>query len=256
VALRLVPASLARRLAREGCGELHFPEDFVRELVESGELDSGPLLDAGGAEAIAPWARGHGASWVHVSDDDGRSFTHSVVLDTGPFHGGYGLRGAAMLPTGELVLPLNDIPEYRTIFVMRSGDAGLSWHEPTLVARRDGHLFTEPALLTPSFGRLLCMFRDDTTHIMHQCFSDDRGRTWSRPEPNGIVGYPPHLLQLTDGRLLCTYGVRRPEHSICAVLSEDEGLGWRLDAVLRLRDDLPSSDLGQRSSCPTAWDGC
>jgi hypothetical protein len=238
------PMSLARRLAREGFGELHFPEDFVRELIESGELGSGPLLGAGGAGAIAPWARGHGTSWLHVSADDGRSFTRSVVLDTGPFHGGYGLRGAVMLPSGELLLPLNDVPEYRTIFVLRSGDAGLSWREPTLVARQDGHLFTEPALLTLGFGRLLCMFRDDATHIMHQCFSDDGGRTWSSPEPNGIAGYPPHLLQLSDVRLLCTYGVRRPEHSFCAVLSEDEGLSWRLDDVLRLRGNLASSDLG------------
>ena len=44
---------------------------------------------------------------------------------------------------------------------------------------------------------------------MFQTFSEDRGRTWSRPVPLGFHGSPPHLLQHSPGAVLCTYGYRK-----------------------------------------------
>lgn len=244
-----LPLGLARRQAREGRLDLAFPDTFADELIQSGELDTGPEL-AKATEALAPWARGHGTSWVHLSMDDGRSFTRSVTVDTGPFHGGYGLRGAVSTSSGTLLLPLNDVPEWRVIFCVRSVDLGESWGSPTLIARAGGHLFTEPAMLALPCGRILCMFRDDTSRVMHQCHSDDDGHTWSEARPSGIDGYPPHLLALGDGRLLCTYASRLPELSIRAVLSEDRGKSWQRTEVIRIRGNLTNRDLGYPATVP------
>jgi hypothetical protein len=72
-------------------------------------------------------------------------------------------------------------------------------------------------------GDIVALMRDDAARIMHACRSCDGGRTWSAPVSTGIDGYPPHLLVLSDRRLLCTCGRRQPDFSIRAVLSEDGG---------------------------------
>ena len=68
-------------------------------------------------------------------------------------------------------------------------------------------------------------------------WSDDGGRTWSHPLRTPIWGYPPHLLKLRDGRILCSYGYRRDPMGIRAVLSADNGKTWDMDNVIILRDD-------------------
>jgi len=237
---RWYPLDLARRL--EGTTELWFPRQFVAELIESAELDTGADIAVDSA-TLAPWARGRGESYVHLSDDHGRSFTRTFKVATAPYSGGYGMRGAVELPSGEVLLPLNDIPEFRTIFIVRSADGGENWGAPTLVCAEPGRLFTEPSLVRLASGRLLLMMREDAGRMMQQCASDDDGATWSAPAVTFIDGYPPHLLALPDGRLLCTYGHRRPEYGIRAALSSDGGTTWDVERAIRIHR-LPNRDLG------------
>lgn len=243
---RWYPVTLARRQAPE---PVQYPSDFVAELIASAELDTGGQI-AAAAEAFAPWARGHGRCFVHASFDNGHSFTRTATIETGPFHGGYGLRGALELPDGRLLLPLNDIPEFRTIYTVASQDGGLSWQAPRLVARMEGRLFTEPAMIRAGDGTLVCMMRDDTSRIMQCCRSADLSETWSDVASTDIDGYPPHLLLLPDRRILCTYGVRQPESSIRAVLSEDHGRSWTSQAPVIIRGKLPNRDLGYPVTLP------
>jgi hypothetical protein len=78
-------------------------------------------------------------------------------------------------------------------------------------------------------------------------YSDDQGHTWAKPYKTPLWGFPPHLLQLSDGRILCSYGYRRPPFGQRACLSED-GITWKLENEVILRDDAPNKDLGYPAS--------
>ncbi len=76
--------------------------------------------------------------------------------------------------------------------------------------------------------------------------SKDDCATWrfvNRPVANtGTGGNPPTLTMLADGRLCLTYGYRDPPFGLRARLSEDEGMTWGEEIILR--DDGGNHDLG------------
>lgn len=234
---------LGRALAARPGEHFALPEDFCTEMILSGELDTGPKI-RNRARDFAPWARAGGRTVVHFSADNGLSWSGTTNIETAPYSGGYGLRGAAETAPGRLVMPLNDIPDYQRIYVVISEDNGRTWSDPVFVAWSPDHLFTEPAIIASADGALLTMFRDDRTGHLFFSRSQDGGRTWSDAEKTPIAGYPPHLLATSDGMLLCTYGHRKPDYSIRAVLSRDGGKSWDDDGFITIRGGLPNRDLG------------
>lgn len=76
--------------------------------------------------------------------------------------------------------------------------------------------------------------------------SDDEGSTWNfmnRPVDNtGIGGNPPTLHRLSDGRLCLVYGFRDAPYGMRATLSQDDGVSWGREIILR--DDGGNHDLG------------
>jgi len=192
------------------------------------------------------WARAAGGSYVHRSADGGRTWKETAELDVSPYSGGYGIRGAVRLSGGDLLLPLSDVPNYAVVFGVRSADGGRSWQPPTPIARADGRLFEEPAAAVLDDGTVLMMLRESVSDHLYQCRSHDDGASWTEPSDTGVVGCPPHLCQLTDGRLLCTYGFRYFPYEIRCVVSADGGATWG-DPVT-IRTSLGSMDIGYPSS--------
>ena len=208
-----------------------------------------PEHDAAGADLAAlrcdmPWVRGRGRCLVHISVNHGLSFGGTVAVDTAPFSGGYGLRGAVETKNGRILLPLSDAPHYRTVFLVESLDGGQNWGRPQAVASGEGHEFEEPAILRGHNDKLILVLRDNVTRRLHQCLSTDDGRSWSAPAPLPITGYPADLLRLTDGRILLTYGWRQPGYGIRAVFSEDDGATWQTERTILIRDGMRNSNLG------------
>jgi hypothetical protein len=154
------------------------------------------------------------------------------------------MRGGCELASGDVLLPLSDIPNYATVFVVRSNDGGLNWGSPRLAARREGSQFEEPSLVELENGRLLMVLRDNGTRYLHTVSSGDGGLTWSEPRRLPNAGYPAQLLKLPDHRILMTYGWRFPRFGIRAVISKDGGETWATDETIIVRDDLPSKNLG------------
>jgi hypothetical protein len=228
---------------------LKFPRELLSGLALSPEIDafSRAIADP---DSFIGLARDGGETFVHISDDHGRSWRETCRIDTAPYDGGYGMRGACELPDGDLLLPLSDVPHWRVVFVVRSSDEGKSWGRPVEVANVPGKEFEEPSLIRLESGRLLMLLRENATRRLHRCVSDDGGRSWSPPRQLAIEGYPPHLLQLPDGRLLCTVGWRYPDFGIRAVLSADDGETWDVERTIRIRGDLPNKDLGYPCTMP------
>ncbi len=239
------PLETARKLAQTEA--LSFPADWVRELRASGELPSNHLIPADPAEAV-PWARGNDGTYVHRSIDGGRTWEETVRVSTEPYSGGYGMRGGAQLSNGDILMPLSDVPNYRTVFIVRSTDGGRTWGKPIKAAHIPDKEFEEPSLLALDDHRLVMQLRENTTHYLHQCDSVDGGHTWSEPRATPMLGYPAHLLRLPNGLILCTYGYRYEPYGIRAVISEDDGNSWNIDRPLVIRGDLPNRDLGYPSA--------
>ncbi len=115
-----------------------------------------------------------------------------------------------------------------------------------------GHRWFYPrGTLLPN-GRILCTLRcqrDPTGDMWTEVYkSDDGGRTWAFLSRVNDFGAPGSLVRMSDGRLVVVYGYRLPNYGIRAVVSEDEGLTWGEELIVR--DDGGSWDLGY----PNAWE--
>lgn len=236
-----MPLGLASKAADQSA--LAYPPDFMKSWHVSPEHKTAGISPES-FERIAPWVRAPGATFVHFSEDNGVSFCDSVRINTHPFSGGYGMRGAAELPDGKIILPLSDVPHYKQVFNVESCDGGQSWSAPILVASGAGHEFEEPTVLRCKSGKLLMILRDNMTRRLHQSVSLDAGKSWSMPHAIRVEGYPGHLLVLDDSRILLTYGWRQPDFSIRAVLSSDEGETWDVDHAIHIRRGMQSKNLG------------
>jgi len=247
-----LPLEKARR--RTNQAGLTYPKEFMKRWQLSPE-HSAENLPREMFEYLAPWVRAGGRTFVHFSDDCGMTFGNGVEIDTLPQTGGYGMRGAVELHDGRILLPLSDVPNYRQVFSVESVDAGRSWHPPVTIARGDTHEFEEPALLACKSGKLLLVLRDNATRHLHQAESIDGGLSWTAPVSLPIKGYPAHLLQLDDGRILMTYGWRFPDFGIHAVLSNDEGKTWDIDRTFCIRGAMPNKNVGYPATIATGSGG-
>ncbi len=217
--------------------------DLLAQWSASPEHDTAGI-DLAALRLRLPWRRGSGRALVHSSTDHGRSFAGCVTIDTAPFSGGYGMRGAIETTDGRILLPLSDVPHYRVVFIVESRDGGRTWGAARPVAAGPGHAFEEPAILRGRGDRLILVLRDNATRRLHRCLSEDGGRTWTSPVPLPVFGYPAQLLRLGDGRILMTYGWRQPDFGVRAVVSEDDGTTWQSDRPVVIRSHLRNGNLG------------
>lgn len=98
----------------------------------------------------------------------------------------------------------------------------------------------EPSLLELPDGKLIMMLRFDSggeERYLYQVNSGDGGMTWSEPVRTDIWGYPPDLICLNSGHILCSYGYRRSPFGIRCVISYDSGHTWDLENAKIIRDD-------------------
>jgi len=112
--------------------------------------------------------------------------------------------------------------------------------------------FGEAVIYKLASGRIIMMVRStaynpynnaDKKNLLWETYSDDNGKTWCEPYPTPIWGYPPHILQLKDGRVVISYGYRREPFGERACISDD-GITWKHENELVIRDDGPNEDLG------------
>jgi len=204
--------------------------------------------------------------WGAWSSDKGRtwSFTQkplAVPEAAGPYVEVE--RHMIQLPSGRLLaagiycyakrtdggLDLGGTPEGIAIF--RSDDNGRSWEVHALLPKHPHTFGAETTILRTRSGKIIALSRTQTSGpewmkkgCLLQSESHDDGKTWSelKPTPMSSMMSPAHLLQLRDGRILCTHASRSYPGSIYITASHDEGETWDVEHTRMLANDLQNGD--------------
>lgn len=208
--------------------------------------------------------------WSARSTDGGKTWSKPVRMTSQLPHEVTALRDGRLLCVGRRSNEAGQCPQDGTdpakighrIICEESTDGGKSWHVLADLVPADGVKMTdlhEPHMAELPDGRLVAQVRwhgnpAAGSHGMGivQSESADGGKTWTKMVPTPIVGFPPHLLNLKDGRLLTVYAKRIP--GICgeyACLSSDGGRTWDVKNEICLCP-FANGDLGYPSSVQLA----
>ena len=176
--------------------------------------------------------------FVQSSTDRGKTWSRNE-WDVPGFRGN-GFARPTVLGDGTVLAPVYDeltADGAPLGYVWRGTDGGRTWRLYPIGSPGDESAFIE---VTP--GHVLCLSRtagDESGGYLIQRWSDDSGATWSQALNTNVwtPNSPPHLIKLTDGRILLSHGYRSDPMGIRAVLSDDGGQTWDVDNTVVLRDD-------------------
>ena len=196
-------------------------------------------------ETVEKWL----GNWTRRSTDGGKTWETPVKqLVTAP-HGPIELKDGRLLYVGTAY-----INGEKKLAVEESRDEGKSWVLiSTIDIPKNDAIgpYSEPHVVELTDGKLIAMFRyapsDKENSFLRQTESTDGGKTWTTTHKTPIWGFPPHLIQLKNGWLLASYGVRRIPYSERACISKDGGKTWNIknEIILSITD---SGDLGYPAS--------
>lgn len=192
-------------------------------------------------------------AFVMMSDDYGVTWSDPVRVPLAAPHGMNVCADGTLVMLGNMLY--NDSYSYKDedgnevrppIACYISRDGGYHWEHqgdvPNGIAD-DGEEVTpwemyEPHVCELPDGRLLGAIRVHSEHNKELsttmiCFSDDRGKTWSRPTGLGIDGMPPHVMVHSSGAIILSYSCRtNGARAEKAIVSYDGGATWTEDYVL------------------------
>ena len=134
-------------------------------------------------------------------------------------------------------------PEFR-LFQTRSADGGLTWSFPEVVFESAEVNLCEPGCIRSPDGKTMAVLlrenrRGRNSHII---FSDDEGKTWSKPRevPLVLTGDRHTGKYLQDGRLFISFRCISPTHSRQDRPWEGDWVAW-----VGSWDDLVNGGIGQ-----------
>ncbi len=142
----------------------------------------------------------------------------------------------------------------RSTWRTTSTDGAQSWSEPEPIISDEIYIggetnwpdlqpfFREACVLQLTGGCLLAATRrnDPVEHMV--LTESETGLEWTEPrEFLGAGEIHAHLLELSDGRLLCTYVRQEVPRGVFAILSSDQGRTWDTDHPVQLATSIANS---------------
>ncbi|RFC49315.1 MAG: BNR repeat-like domain-containing protein [Verrucomicrobia bacterium] len=235
-------------------------EDSLKKALQLAEhTDKGWIHKSMPAAQLARWQAVHErlddrarqaelGQWLIRSTDGGITWSARIPTLVNSPHGPIQLRDGRLLYAGKELWN-----KERRIGVCESLDDGQTWRWLAEIPARPGddvrNSYHELHAVEAADGTILAQIRNHNQANAGETLqseSSDGGKTWTQPHPIGVWGLPSHLLRLRDGRLLMTYGHRRPPYGNQARLSADHGKTWGHPMILSA--DGTGGDLGYPSS--------
>lgn len=185
--------------------------------------------------------------WILRSTDGGATWSARAATPVNSPHGPVALRDGRLLYAGQQLWT-----EERRVGVCESLDDGVTWRWLADIPPPKGDRvdpYHELHAVEAADGTILVHIRNHNTANRLETLqseSTDGGRTWSAPHPIGVWGLPSFLQRLRDGRLLMTYGHRRPPFGVQARWSADGGHRWSEPLIIYA--DGANGDLGYPST--------
>ncbi len=189
--------------------------------------------------------------WMMRSTDGGIQWSSPYRCLVNSPHGPIQLSSERLLYAGKELWT-----DSSRIGVAESMDDGQTWQWVAEIPTRKGdnhRNYHELHVVEAPSGKLVAHIRNHNSKNAGETLqseSSDAGRTWTEPHSIGVWGLPSFLTRLRDGRLLMSYGHRRPPFGNQARISTDEGKSW--SDPLIISGDGAGGDLGYPSTVELA----
>lgn len=186
-------------------------------------------------------------TWMWRSSDGGVTWSARYRVPCHSPHGPIARRDGRLLYCG--VTLWSD--EHR-VGAWESKDDGQTWQQLGQFPTRpgdDAKNYHELHAVETKSGKIIAHIRNhnrENAGETLQSETTDGGKSWSVPHSIGVWGLPSHLLRLQDGRLLMSYGYRRPPFGNQVRFSDNDGTTW--SDPLTISADGLKSDLGYPST--------
>lgn len=165
-----------------------------------------------------------------TSDDNGRTWSVPRRLPEdilGPIK-----NKPVLLSNGDLLCPSSTEDKGWRLHMEFTSDNGLTWEKTAALNERTTGAI-QPTILIHPGGKLQLLCRSTVSKILTS-WSEDNGRTWSKPEPSGLPNNNSGIdaVNLKDGRFILIYNhLLKGRHALHAAVSSD-GKNWKAAVLL------------------------